>query len=109
MALPRNLVYPASRNCWDRTRYGERGNKPGFCTWLALPPHTENSYPTDRCPVGFPFMEIFCVPAGSVADVQLFLLFFFPPSNSFSSFDSIKQTFGPAVNREHTRPVAGSL
>lgn len=28
-------------------------------------------------PVGFPFMEIFCVPAGSVADVQLFLLFFF--------------------------------
>lgn len=21
-------------------------------------------------PVGFPFMEIFCVPAGSVADVQ---------------------------------------
>lgn len=34
-------------------------------------------------PVGFPFMEIFCVPAGSVADVQLFL-FFFPP-NSFSS------------------------
>lgn len=46
----------------------ERGNKPGFYTWLTS--HTENSYPG---PVGFPFMEIFCVPAGSVADVQLFL------------------------------------
>lgn len=59
-------------------------------------------------PVGFPFMEIFCVPAGSVADVQLLLLFFFPPKQ-FLFVDSIKQTFGPAVNREHTRPVAGSL
>lgn len=58
-------------------------------------------------PVGFPFMEIFCVPACSVADVQLFL-FFFPPKQ-FLFVDSIKQTFGPAVNREHTRPVAGSL
>lgn len=36
-------------------------------------------------PVGFPFMEIFCVPAGSVADVQLFLLFIFFFPNSFSS------------------------
>lgn len=57
-------------------------------------------------PVGFPFMEIFCVPAGSVADVQLFLLFFF---KQFLFVDSIKQTFRLAVNREHTRPAAGSL
>lgn len=59
-------------------------------------------------PVGFPFMEIFCVPAGSVADVQLFLLFIFFPKQ-FLFVDSIKQTFGLAVNREHTRPAAGSL
>lgn len=59
-------------------------------------------------PVGFPFMEIFCVPAGSVADVQLFLLFFFL-SKEFRFVDSIKQTFGLAVNREHTRAMAGSL
>lgn len=56
---------------------------------------------------GFPFMEIFCVPAGSVADVQLFLLFFF--SKQFLLVDSIKQTFGLAVNSEHTGPEAGSL
>lgn len=57
---------------------------------------------------GFPFMEIFCVPAGSVADVQLFLLFFFF-SKQFLLVDSIKQTFGLAVNSEHTGPEAGSL
>lgn len=57
--------------------------------------------------VGFPFMEIFCVPAGSVADVQLFLLIFFF-FKQFLFVDSTKQTFGLAVNRGCTRPAAGS-
>lgn len=110
MAVPRNVVYPASRKCWDRTRCGERGNKPGFCTWLALPPRTENSYPTDRWSCWIPFHGNIlrsCWFSGWCSII--FIIFFSHPRKQFLFVDSIKQTFGPAVNREHTRPVAGSL
>lgn len=76
-------MYPAFRKCWDRTRYGEETSlASALGSLLLLTLRIVTLQITG--PVGFPFMEIFCVPAGSVADVQLFLLFFFFP-NSFSS------------------------
>lgn len=85
-----------------------RGNKPGFWTWLTLPPHTENSYPTDHWSCWIPFHGNILRSCWFSGWCSIIFIIFFS-AKQFLSVDSIKQTFGLAVNREHTRPTAGSL